>query len=99
MKATRRMLQRAQRYPGAITCYHCHRFVPIGQLTVDHLLPRSRGGGTFGNLVYSCKACNEAKGDRTVEEWRSGHPGPRVIRQELRRIVTLLTYRSPAQGW
>lgn len=93
------MLLRAQRTPFPIRCYYCHEFVPIGQLTVDHMVPRSRGGGTFGNLVYACKPCNEAKGDRTPEEWKAGHPGPKRIRVELTRLVTLMTFRSPALGW
>ena len=30
--------------------------------TVDHVIPRARGGGTNGNLVASCQYCNEQKG-------------------------------------
>ena len=41
--------------------------------TVDHVLPESRGGKlTWQNTVAACKACNNAKDDRTPEEW--GHP-------------------------
>jgi 5-methylcytosine-specific restriction endonuclease McrA len=37
--------------------------------TVDHILPRSRGGGnTWQNTVSACYACNQAKGDRTPAE-------------------------------
>jgi 5-methylcytosine-specific restriction endonuclease McrA len=37
--------------------------------TVDHVLPRSRGGGdTWENLVACCARCNNVKGDRTPEE-------------------------------
>ena len=40
-----------------------------GDLTVDHVLPRSRGGrSTWGNVVCSCRKCNAKKGDRTPEE-------------------------------
>lgn len=39
--------------------------------TIDHLTPRSRGGGnTFSNLVLACRKCNEIKGNRTVAEFR-----------------------------
>lgn len=41
--------------------------------TVDHIHPRSRGGGnTWENLVACCGPCNTAKGDRTLESlgWR-----------------------------
>lgn len=37
--------------------------------TVDHLLPRSRGGGdTWFNLVAACRSCNGLKDDRTPQE-------------------------------
>jgi 5-methylcytosine-specific restriction endonuclease McrA len=41
--------------------------------TVDHVVPRSRGGGdSWQNLVACCLRCNGVKGDRTPEEmgWR-----------------------------
>jgi 5-methylcytosine-specific restriction endonuclease McrA len=39
--------------------------------TVDHVLPRCRGGGdTWFNLVAACQPCNGIKGDRTPEEAR-----------------------------
>jgi 5-methylcytosine-specific restriction endonuclease McrA len=38
---------------------------------VDHVIPRSRGGsGEVANLVPACARCNNAKGDKTPEEWR-----------------------------
>ncbi len=37
--------------------------------TIDHVLPRSRGGKeTWENLVACCLKCNNAKGDRTPSE-------------------------------
>lgn len=38
-------------------------------LTLDHVLPRSKGGrSTWDNLVSACKPCNSRKGDLTPEE-------------------------------
>lgn len=38
-------------------------------LTIDHVMPRSRGGKTkWTNLVTACKKCNARKGDYTPEE-------------------------------
>ncbi|MFM7328313.1 MAG: HNH endonuclease [Bacteroidota bacterium] len=38
-------------------------------LTLDHVLPSSRGGGqSWTNLVTACKRCNARKGDFTPEE-------------------------------
>ncbi|WAC69288.1 HNH endonuclease [Microbacterium sp. SL75] len=39
--------------------------------TIDHVLPRSRGGkDTWENLVACCLLCNNVKGDRTPQEMR-----------------------------
>jgi len=39
--------------------------------TVDHVLPRSRGGrDTWSNTVAACGGCNQRKGDRTPSEAR-----------------------------
>ena len=38
-------------------------------LSIDHVMPRSRGGGTnWKNLVTACKPCNARKGDFTPDE-------------------------------
>lgn len=38
-------------------------------LTLDHVMPRSRGGkSTWDNLVTACKSCNSRKGDSTPQE-------------------------------
>lgn len=38
-------------------------------LTLDHLIPRSKGGkSSWTNLVTACKRCNAAKGDSTIEK-------------------------------
>lgn len=40
-----------------------------GMLTVDHIVPRARGGGsTFENCVACCRPCNNIKGCRTPSE-------------------------------
>lgn len=37
--------------------------------TIDHILPRSRGGGdTWMNLIAACTSCNGFKRDRTPDE-------------------------------
>ena len=45
------------------TCQFCGRVFPAGELTLDHVIPRSRGGHTdWDNLVACCHACNNLKG-------------------------------------
>jgi len=50
-------------------CQYCGR--QISQLTIDHIVPRSRGGGhSWENLVAACPQCNRRKGRRTLTEAR-----------------------------
>ncbi|HMV46924.1 MAG TPA: HNH endonuclease [Blastocatellia bacterium] len=52
-------------------CQYCGKRGTAFELTLDHILPRSRGGRTVAeNLVAACQACNNRKGDRTPEEAR-----------------------------
>ncbi|CCQ67291.1 MULTISPECIES: HNH endonuclease [Crocosphaera] len=49
------------------TCQYCG--YKGDQLTLDHVFPRSRGGGdTWENLVTACVRCNVKKGNRTPKE-------------------------------
>jgi 5-methylcytosine-specific restriction endonuclease McrA len=51
------------------TCQFCARMLPASELTLDHVVPRSRGGrSSWENLVACCYKCNNSKGDRTPEE-------------------------------
>jgi len=50
------------------TCQYCGTSVE-GNGTIDHVLPRSRGGqNTWENLVSCCVKCNMKKGDSTPKE-------------------------------
>ena len=41
-------------------CQYCNTKLPKAQATIDHILPKSRGGkNTWKNTVLSCKSCNE----------------------------------------
>jgi 5-methylcytosine-specific restriction endonuclease McrA len=49
--------------------YRCQYCGTTSRLTVDHVLPRSRGGGSTWDLfVTACAPCNLAKGDRLPKE-------------------------------
>ncbi|MCD6303080.1 MAG: HNH endonuclease [Anaerolineae bacterium] len=51
------------------TCQYCGRTPHRSQLTIDHVIPKVRGGGsTWDNLVCACKRCNQIKGARTPRE-------------------------------
>lgn len=50
-------------------CQYCGKKMPLGKLTVDHVVPKSRGGQTcYENLVTCCAACNRRKGNKTLSE-------------------------------
>ena len=51
-------------------CHYCHSRVGREQLTMDHVVPISRGGKSKkGNLVPACKACNNKKKSLLPIEW------------------------------
>jgi len=50
------------------SCQYCGTKM-TSHLTVDHVLPRFRGGkDIWENLVTACKPCNQKKGNRTPDE-------------------------------
>ena len=58
-KITRRAVFARDRW----TCQYCGQ--ERGNLTVDHVIPRSKGGGSgWENIVTCCAPCNRRKGDR-----------------------------------
>ncbi len=48
------------------TCQYCGKKFPTSELSLDHIIPRSRGGDTcWENIVCACVRCNVRKGGRT----------------------------------
>ena len=51
------------------TCQYCGEVLPAAELTLDHVIPRSRGGlSTWENLVACCHVCNRRKGNQMIHE-------------------------------
>ena len=66
--------------------------------TIDHVLPRSRGGRhAWENVVAACARCNHTKGDRTPAElgWRL-HVNPVAPKGTAWRV---LGHRTPDPRW
>jgi len=62
---TRPNLYRRDEY----TCQYCGEPLPASELTVDHVLPRSRGGKNgWENCVAACEDCNGRKADKLPQE-------------------------------
>ena len=52
-------------------CQYCGKHFATSELSLDHVVPRSRGGNTsWENIVCACVACNVRKGGRTPQEAR-----------------------------
>lgn len=50
-------------------CQYCGKRFPTSELSLDHVIPRSKDGQTtWDNVVCSCVKCNVKKGGRTPEE-------------------------------
>ncbi|MBD0317731.1 MAG: HNH endonuclease [Thermoleophilia bacterium] len=77
-------------------CQYCG--TESGKLTLDHVVPRSRGGeSVWENVVTSCAPCNLRKGDRTLDEVGMRlHNRPHAPAPAL--FVTLAAPRIP-DGW
>ena len=51
-------------------CHYCGQEIPASELTMDHIVPISRGGRTTkGNVVACCKTCNNRKKQLMPLEW------------------------------
>ncbi len=50
-------------------CQYCGEHFSSSELSLDHVIPRSQGGGaSWQNLVCCCVRCNSAKGGRTPRQ-------------------------------
>lgn len=51
-------------------CAYCRKKFAHSDLTLDHVVPRCKGGLTdWRNVVSACRACNGAKGDKSCDQW------------------------------
>jgi len=89
-------------------CCYCAKRFPVTELTVDHVIPRSRWKKTMGehpaydfnswwNLVTACKKCNSMKANRLLQEigWKLQK------KPDKPRSAGLIIARSRAEvmGW
>lgn len=65
-------------------CQYCGDRKKIGDLTYDHVLPRSQGGKTtWTNIASACDDCNSRKGGRTPAQ-----AGMRLLKQPVQPAST-----------
>ena len=81
-------------------CQYCGARSPSSGLTLDHVVPRSRGGASsWDNLVACCATCNRKKADRTPAEAKM----PLIARPRVPDAVELgrdgLSLTAPPPEW
>jgi 5-methylcytosine-specific restriction endonuclease McrA len=81
-------------------CQYCGLRKSPGELTLDHILPRSRGGDNSPmNIVTACVSCNNRKGNRTPSEARMPLlTSQTALRVKLERVV-LCHYAEARAEW
>lgn len=92
MPLTRRTLLLRDNY----TCQYCGAHGTYSNLTMDHVVPRVRGGATsWENVVCACKPCNSRKGSKTLHE-----ANMRLLRDPGRPhfIALVVLSREPMQA-
>ena len=78
------------------TCQYCATVLPSSELTLDHVIPRSRGGSsTWENLVACCHECNRRKGNQfPLEAGMKLMREPRAFNLHTSRHIMRLMGRS-----
>ena len=81
-------------------CQYCGEKKSAGELTLDHILPRSRGGDNSPvNIVTACLTCNNRKSNRTPQEARMPLlTSQTALRVKLERVV-LCHYAEARAEW
>ena len=81
-------------------CQYCGAKKTASELTLDHILPRSRGGlNSPINVVTACLKCNNRKGDRTPDEARMPLlTSQTALRVKLERVM-LCHYAEARAEW
>ena len=89
VKLSRQSLMARDRH----TCQYCG--MKSKHLTVDHVIPRERGGGDdWDNVVACCPSCNNRKRNRTPRE-----AGTSLIRRPTRpRLIPYLSFATMRQA-
>lgn len=81
-KPTRTLILKRDKH----TCQYCG--YTGDKLTIDHLLPKSRGGeDTYQNLIAACLDCNNCKDNRTPEEWAAALK--KIFKKETTNVSAL----------
>lgn len=88
---------------GVLTCVLCNKIIVLGDDSLEHLLPVSRGGtNEYCNLGVAHKSCNYSKQDKTIEEWRRdmcSKEGEGMMRDSEERLKDHMKDHVDAENW
>lgn len=77
------------------TCQYCGN---QKDLTIDHVIPKSRGGTTcWENVVAACQQCNHRKADKMLDEVKM--PLKRVPSKPLLDVLTVIRRSTNNPSW
>jgi 5-methylcytosine-specific restriction endonuclease McrA len=80
-------------------CQYCGKKFPTSELSLDHVVPRSRGGDTsWENVVCSCVKCNVRKGGRTPQE-ASMHLIKQPVKPKRSPMLSMKLGNPKYQSW
>lgn len=74
-------------------CIYCGIHASKAKMEIEHVVPKSKGGtDSLNNLVLSCHACNQAKGNQDIQTYLKGKPS--VLRRVKEHLG--IDYRDAA---
>jgi 5-methylcytosine-specific restriction endonuclease McrA len=80
------------------TCQYCSSRLNTWDLTIDHVIPRVRGGKTkWENVVCACYTCNTIKGHRT--KMKPNKPPVKPEYWHLLENARKMPIRIPSETW
>jgi 5-methylcytosine-specific restriction endonuclease McrA len=79
-------------------CQYCSDELTLNDMTIDHVIPRARGGITkWDNVVASCYSCNATKGHRT--SMKPAIPPVKPDHYDLLANARKMRIEVPDQSW
>lgn len=82
------------------SCQYCYKWYPAKELTLDHVIPVSKGGPkSWLNVVTACRACNQKKRNRTPEQAEMPLLKPPVVPRWLPVNDIQITFDGVPQSW
>lgn len=80
------------------TCQYCGIQPGPEELTIDHVMPRSRGGtSTWDNCLLACVECNKRKADKTPSE--AGMPARKVPKKPSWKALAQIHPKMRRESW